>query len=216
MEITVLGRAEYVVAPESGLITVSIEVEAGTQREAAMTASGLVSEVAAAIDLLAAGGGPVSWRAVGPLTTSSWRPYEPSGEPQPPRHAASARVQARFTDVPALASFIAEWGVRECYHMQGVIWELSDDTRAHLDQDALARAVEDSRRRAQVIARAAGADQVEAIAFRDPSISLGHPEPHPMMRMAMSESAHHGGGPSPLVADDITGTVTIEARYATT
>lgn len=216
MEITVLGRHEYVVAPETGLMTMSIEVEAGTQREAATTASGLVSEAAEALDGLAAPGGPVSWRSVGPLTTSSWRPYGPSGEPQPPRHAASARVQARFTDVPALASFIAEWGVREGYHLQGVVWELSDATRARLDSDALAKAVADSRNRALVIARAAGADDVEAVSFRDPSTSaVPYPEPRPMMRMAMADSGMRGG-PSPLVADDIVGAVTIEARYTTT
>ena len=212
MEITVLGRHEYVVAPETGLMTISVDAEAGTQREAATTASGLVNDVAAALDGLAATGGPVSWRSVGALTTSSWRPYGPSGEPQPPRHAASARVQARFTEVPALASFIAEWGVREGCHLQGVTWELSDATRAQLDEDALAKAVEDARRRAEVIAHAAGARDVQAVSFRDPSTSQGpYPEPRQMMRMAMADS--HGGGPSPLVADDIVGTVTIEARY---
>ena len=206
MEIIVVGRHEYVVTPETGLMTMTVEVEADTQREAATTASGLVAEVAADLDVLAAPGGPVSWRSVDSLRTSVWRRYGGSDEPR--RHAASARIQARFTDVPALASFLAEWGVREGCHLQGVTWELSEATRARLDEDALAKAVQDARRRAVVIARVAGAGDVQAVSFRDPSASLDQQPGRPQSVMLAG-----GASPIPVVADDIVGTVAIEARY---
>lgn len=213
MQITVIGRHTYRVPPETGLVSLSLDAEAVSAREATSAASEGARDVAEALAALAADGGPVAFHAVGPMTTSSWRPHGPDG-PLPPRHAASVRVRARFTDVTALAAFVAAWALRDGCQLHGVEWELTDETRGRLESEALTTAVLDAHRRAEVIALAAGADAtVTPVSFRDPQVAR-HPEPYggeAMFARAVGLSADTS---SPLVADDIVGQVSIEATYS--
>lgn len=213
MQITVLGRHTYRVPPETGLVSLSLDAEAGSAREATAAASDLADEVAHALAELAAPSGPVSFHSVGALTTSLWRPSAPDGTPLPPRHHAGVPVRARFTDVTALAAFVSTWALRDGCQLHGVEWELTDATRDRLDSEALTSAVEDARRRAAIIARAAGAAEVVPVGFRDPNVAA---HPQPLAERAMfALSADLSGGPSPLLAEDIVGQVTIEATYET-
>lgn len=210
MEITVTGRHTYAVPAESGLLTLSLGGEAATRREATATASQLASEVADALARLTEAG-VVTWHVVAPLTTSSWRPQGNSGKPLPPRHGAQVRVQARFVDVSALATFVADWGLRDGCTLEGVAWELSDATRDRLSDDALTAAVEDAEHRALVVARAAGARDIAPVWFRDPQLA----GPHPYGEAMFARAALADGGASPVVPEDVTGTVSIEGCFRT-
>ncbi|WP_342372310.1 SIMPL domain-containing protein [Propioniciclava soli] len=211
MEITVTGRHSYRVPPETGLVSLGLVAEAPAAREAADTVSALARELAEELAGLAGPGGPVTWHTVGAMTTSSWRRYDPDGAPLAPRHSASVTVRARFADLPALAAFVSAWALRDACQLNGVDWELSDATRAELEDAALAAAVADARRRATVIAEAAGAGAVRPVSFRDP-----RPDHTPgfFAYAPMPASLGAPDGPSPLVVNDIEGAVAVEATFA--
>lgn len=174
MDITVLGRHRYAATPDTALLTAMVQVDRETPAEAAGIASGLITEVARALDTLASRGGPVTWRAIDPLTTllvsdrtaNSRREYT---------HRASARVRARFRDAAALARFLSDWAVHRAVFLIDVVWELSPQRREEEDESALALAVADAFRRAQTIAEAAGATNVEATGFSDPRMGWTTP-----------------------------------------
>lgn len=210
MEITVTGRHAYAVPAESGLLTLSLGGEAATRREATATAIQLANEAADALAQLTASGA-VTWHVVAPLTTSSWRPQGTSGKPLPPRHAAQVRVQARFVDVSALADFVADWGLRDGCTLEGVAWELSDATRDRLADDALTAAVTDAEHRALVVAQAAGAEAIAPVWFRDPQLA----GPHPYGEAMFARAALGDLGVSPVVPEDVTGSVAIEGCFRT-
>jgi len=217
MDITVVGTHEYSVPPERGTIHLDVGFE-GPELAGVLSASAdLVNELNRHLEALRSGdAAPVTWHAVGPLGTRSWRPYNNQGLVMPLRHAASAHVQAKFRDFEALARFTGEWGARDGVRTGQVVWTLTDGRRTALESATLERAVQDARRRALVIARAAGAGEVEAVEVADPGLLSGTrggaeaPQHH---AAALRAAADSGESAAAVLPEDVRGTATVHARY---
>lgn len=218
MDITVVGSHEYSVAPERGTLHLQVGFEGGALPEVVGESIELVNAVSAQLEQLRAGGtAPVTWHAVGPLGTRSWRPYNNQGQIMPMRHAATAHVQAKFRDFTALARFAADWGVRDGIRVGRVEWSVTEQRRAELEAGTLERAVREARRRALVIARAAGAEEVEVVEVADPGLLSGTQgaagTPLHQAAAFRSSAGAEAGDSAVILPEDVTGSATVHARF---
>ncbi|MFV0451310.1 MAG: SIMPL domain-containing protein [Propioniciclava sp.] len=208
MDITVLGRHRYVTTPDLGLATLLIHVDRTSPAEAARKATTLVTQVSSDLTSLTRLNGPVTWRSVDPLVTSSWAEYQEDGTRRTV-HRASARVRARFRHHAELASFLGRWSSNRDVQVADVTWELSPDHRTQLDEEALASAVADAYRRARIIAVATGATDVEAEAFSDPELT------HQAVPLSLTEGPVRtmSEGPAPILPAEVEGVAVIQGQF---
>lgn len=220
MDITVAGTHEYSVPPERATVHLAVEFEGAEPASVLTQTNVLVNELNTHLEQLRSGVvGSVTWHAVGAVGTRAWRPFNNQGNVLPMRHAAVTRVQAKFRDFEALARFTADWGARDGVRIDAVDWALTEARRTELDADVLAEAVADARRRAIVIARAAGAGDVEPVEIADPGLLSGVNGPPDIPRpMAHAMRAAAGGPESSavIVPEDVRGSATVHARFRST
>lgn len=170
MQISVRGEQHVRVAPERAELSLTL-VEEGTARER------VVAEVTAAAnragreidDLVRAG--VVERYNVQPLSTYAWKKDARSAE----RVRASVDIGITFSDFEALGRYAAELGGRPGVRLGWVRWTLTDATAERLQDECIAGAVERARRRAEAMARAAGAGPIEIVEIADPGL-LSAPE----------------------------------------
>ena len=169
MRITVIGRHTAWHDPE--IARLRLEASRSGPDAAQVYDETVVAVQAVTADLrrLDADGALDTW-SVHPVTTSSWRPHDPSGSPQPEEHTARAEVTADFRDPEVLSAFLARHGSTPGVAQLPVSWELTDETRARLRDEATAGAVTDAHERARVMARAADAGTVRCLALADPGL----------------------------------------------
>lgn len=212
MIITVAGENEVRLSPERGTVRMSVTFEGDDRAEVADRTRSLGNEVLAHLKRReAADRSAVARVVVDAIRTSSWHPYNDKGEPLPLRHRALIPVEVEFSDFVALTDFAQHWGEREGVTIDGVEWALTDATRrAHTDA-VLTAAVEDARSRAQVMAQAAGAGDVEFVDLADPGM-LGLPE-RPIPAAAMMRSAKMDAGGVELAPADIVIRAEVHARF---
>jgi uncharacterized protein len=220
MEITVVGTDEYSVPPERGTARLDVGCEGGDLAEVVNASTRLVNALNDHLDQLRTGvTGFVTWHAVSPLGTRSWRPFNNQGNVLPMRHAANAHIQAKFRDFAALARFAADWGARDGVRLSHVEWTVTEQRRAELESAILAGAVRDARRRAVIIARAAGAEGVEVVEVADPGLlsgTRGQQSAGPLPPAAFRSAAGiESGDAAAIVPEDVTGSATVHARFRT-
>jgi hypothetical protein len=152
-------------------LNLSAGFESDAKADAMRSTTVLVNQLRDEIQTLkAANPSPVTWFAVLPVRTRSWRPYNDKGETVPMRYAAAASLRVKFRDFKALAEFAETLGSRSGVTMEGVDWTLTEVTRIKIEQEVLASAVKQARERALVIAKASGAVSVVAIDIADPGL----------------------------------------------
>jgi uncharacterized protein YggE len=169
MQITVIGTSTAWHDPEIGRLTLDVNRSGADAAQVYDETVAAVQHVTADLRRLDEQDALDSW-AVHPVTTSSWVPHDPSGRPQPEEHTARAEVSADFRDPEVLAAFVARHGSTPGVAQRPVVWDLSDETRERLRDEATAGAVEDAQRRAEVVARAAGAGALRCLAIADPGL----------------------------------------------
>lgn len=210
MHITVLGRHHYVTTADLGRVTLMIDTAGRNATPGTTPTAGLVDAVTADLRRLSASPERATWRQVGPFGEASAVKSTRARSGQPRPTGAPVRVEARFTDPDALVTFLNRWAAQPDVQVSDVTWEVSRDRRASHDDRALTLAIADAYRRARAIARAAGASDVEALAFGDP------PSPTPQgvePGVGTDDARAATRGTTGTTPPDIGHTVVIEGRF---
>lgn len=228
MDITVVGHASMSVTPERATLHLLALFESGDKNDALSRATVLVGNLQAHIQAMeGAGVSPITWYAVLPVQTRSYRPFSDKGTVLPARHAAESRLKVKFRDFEALSEFAAQVGGMAGVSLQYVEWALTEVSRTFLAAQVLAHAVEDAKARATAIAKAAGAAGVSPLEIADPGLLsgvVGSPG-HVTMKAAAARPAMappFSGGPVAeafgidLVPEDVVVEAQVHARYTTT
>jgi len=151
MEILVEGCAERQVRPELGELQLGLEHE-GDDREFVVD---LTSDLARRFSEAVAPLHPravVSW-GLEPVRVCTWRSQRRGAL----RYRALAEATVVFRDFQALADFAVGWGAAPGVEVRHTSWKLTPETEQKLEDELLTEAVRAARRRADIMARAAGA-----------------------------------------------------------
>lgn len=223
MDITVVGRKRASVPPERATLRLVAGFESGDKGDCLNRTTSLVGKLSAHIQALeGAGVSPITWYAVQPITTRSWRPYSDAGAVLPLRHAASAVVKVTFRDFHALAQFAHQVGGSAGVSLEHVEWSLAEATRDQLVGEVLGQAVADAADRALTIARATGATAVRPLEVADPGLLSGVAPGGPGrgegagMARAFAAVAPGPGEGIDLAPEDVVVEAEVHARFATT
>jgi len=220
MDITVVGAHRFAATPERAKLSLSAGFESDAKEEAMRMTTSLVTDLHAELQALKAiKPSPITWFAVLPIRTRSWRPYHDKGKILPMRYGAVAALSVKFRDFKALVQLAGELGGRPGVTLNGVAWTLTEVTKAKVEAKVLADAVKRARERALVIAKAAGATSIVAVEIADPGLLRGD-------LVSTAESGYHaavtrdstaGGGSEDiqLVPEDIEVSATVHARFQT-
>lgn len=169
MRITVIGTHVASHEPEVGRLRLEVSRSGAEAAQVYDETVATVQAITAHLRGLDGQGDLESWE-VHPVATSSWTPHDPSGRPQAEEHTARAEVVAVFRDPEVLAGFAARHGSTPGLSQHPVVWELTDETRGRLRDEATAGAVVAAHERARVVAQAAGAGRVRCLAIADPGL----------------------------------------------
>ncbi|KRA23703.1 neuraminidase [Microbacterium sp. Root61] len=216
--ITVRGEHETRIAPEQGVVHLTLRVE-GPER------GGVVERIAALAaplrdDLTArdAAGTVVEWSS---QRVSIWsdRPWNAEGKQLSPVHHASVEYLVTFDDFTVLSWWVSELADKDGVQIAWIEWRLTPATRADVERDVAAEAVTVAVMRATAYAGAIGLTAVTPLEIADLGLltrnepAPGGPQPK-MMRAAFAMADSTGGGPSvQLQPEDITVTAAVEARF---
>ncbi len=220
MEITVAGTGSASLRPERATIHLMAGFEGPEPQAPLVRTTGLVERFSAEVARLkAAVPSPTTWSAVLPIRTRSWRPYSDKGNLTPLVYAAAAQLQVKFRDVSALTRFVEEWAGLEGVTVVRVDWTLTEGTRQEQERRVLARAVEQARDRARVIATAAGAGEVRIVEVADPGLLGGDRSgtlaPSAVAGRAAASAASTAGGAVELSPEDVELSAVVHARFVT-
>ncbi|MGJ5591731.1 SIMPL domain-containing protein, partial [Micrococcus lylae] len=141
--------------------------------------------------------------------------HDEHGRPTVLRHRVSVAVTAVFTDASVLGERVSEWALRPPLEIGWVDWQLTDATHRELEESALTEAVADARRRAQVMATAAGASEVRGLEVADPGLlSGGEAAQDSGVRFARAYAANggHSGDGFAVVPEDVTVEAAVDVR----
>ncbi|HMO29218.1 SIMPL domain-containing protein [Enterovirga sp.] len=161
---TVTGRATLEAAPDFASISIGVTNKAPTTAAAIDATSAAAGKIATSA--IAFGIAPrdiqTSYVALQPAYKSV---RDPNGnmEPRPDGYVASNSVVVRVRDLAKLGGFLRSVVDGGANQIGGISFELADPGK--LERDALAAAVKDARRQAEVIAGAAGVriERIESI-----------------------------------------------------
>jgi uncharacterized protein YggE len=191
--IAVTGRAEEKIAPELGVVTLSVGVQ-GAGRDDVFARTGAAHErLLADVRGLEASGSLDAWSA-GQLRVWSYRPWNAEGTQLPLVHQACADVEVIFTDLARLGEWLGDAaGVAELT-IGGVDWRLTDATRRRVQEAAQRGAVADAVAKARVYASALGLGTPAPVELADHGMLSAQPLPPAPKAMLMRASADVGGG----------------------
>lgn len=219
MQITVSAQARASLPPERATVHMDLAFEGGDKQQVLSQTTILAQEFSREVDRLKTlSPSPTTWSAVLPIATRSWRPWAQDGATLPLRHGARCPVKLKFRDFAALASFVDRWGGREGVTIHYVEWTLTEERRASETDRVLAEAVRNATQRATVMARAAGAGDVEVLEIADPGFLQ---RPHGVgefdgvaVRSAMGGAPDAGQGVD-LQPEDVEMVAVVDARFTT-
>ena len=221
MEIVVVGSHRAVLGPERATLHFSVAHESEDMESAVASTARLANMLRSEIeDLKAKVPTAITWFAVLPVRTRSWRPYNKDGLVMPLRFGAVADIQVKFSDFAALAAFAARAGAESAVSLRSVEWALTEETRAKLTRKVLVEAVKNARDRALLIAQASGVDDVAVVEVADPGLlrDVGRSgvniEGASLSRGAAS-SGSVGSGGLDLAPEDIEIAASVHARFVT-
>lgn len=167
MRITLRGTDELGAPPERGTARLLLQYE-GTDRSRVLADTRrLALTVQADVDSLRGPDGPVTDVHTDSLAVRSWVPVDRDGRPQERVHVATIPVRVEFSDFDELSTRTFTWSGLEGVVVEGVDWDLTDATRRDLEERTLTGALADARRRARILAAAAGAGDVRVVEVAD-------------------------------------------------
>ncbi len=208
LRISVRGTAERTFPAESAAVPIQVAVEAGSRDDAYQKAAALQSELAVALEDLAAAGGVRAWSS-DQVRAHTWR------DKLRTRHEARVGARAEFVVVEALERFADAWVPREGVTLGWIHWDLVPDNRRLREAEVRREAVADA------VAKAA--DYAEALGFAAPSpvhvADAGmRDQGIAYARQPFMEASSRGGAADEpvisLVPEEIRIEVTVEAEFA--
>lgn len=215
MIITVAGTHAVRRAPDLARLNLAAQAKESTAAAALDAASGAANEIAGVLRTLTKEGTVSGW-TLEPVTTNSWTETDGRGRPRGEVFEATASLTADFTSPQALAAFAAAVGRRQGIRLQWTEWRLSDDTRDCADEEVLGGAIAQARRRAEIMARAAGHAGVELVELSDPGMASAVPMAANLWSMKAYGAADESAGEAVDVTPrDLEISATVQARFET-
>jgi uncharacterized protein YggE len=191
--IAVTGRAEERIAPELGVVTLSVGAQGAKRDDVFARTSAVHERLLAEVRGLEASGALDTWSA-GQLRVWSYRPWNNEGKQLPVVHQSSADVEVIFTDLARLGEWVGETATAtDELAIGGVEWRLTDATRKRVQEAAQRGAVADAVAKAQVYASALGLGAPAPIELADHGMLSAQPLPPAPKAMAMRAVADFGG-----------------------
>ena len=221
MDITVVGTGLASLPPERATLTLTAGFEGGDKAEVLTRATELVQRLTGEIARLKAHASqPLTWSAVLPIGTRSWRPWSDKGEILPMRHAAHSTLKLKFRDFRALSGFADAWGGVDGVTLGAIEWALTEGRQKETERAVLAQAVEQARERAQTLATAGGGGIVQCIEIADPGLLTDRTSAAaaPMasaMRSAKFSGGSDSGGGIEIAPQDVEVEALVHARFST-
>ena len=212
MRITVHGHHRISRSPELGRLHLQVEASGPDRATALETVQEETARLSGELQALRASGVLEQYAVQAPGTHVE-RDHDEHGRPTVLRHVVSVAVTAVFTDAAVLGERVSEWALREPLEIGWVDWQLTEATRRELEGSALTEAVADARRRAQVMAAAAGAGEVRVLEVADPGLLSGSEATQDSgARFARAFGANGGGGIA-VVPEDVTVEAAVQVRF---
>ena len=214
--ITVRGEHQTRMVPERAVVHLSILTD-GPERGAVVERAGALTEPVRD-DLIARrdAGAVTEWSA-GHASVWSERPWNSEGRQLAPVHRASVELTATFTDFAVLSAWAGEAAEREGVQLRWIDWQLTPETRARVEREVSADAVQVAVQRATAYAAALGRETVTALEVADAGLlTHDHGEPRPEAAITAARSfAADGGAPAlQFQPEQITVASAVEARFA--
>ncbi|WP_243074643.1 SIMPL domain-containing protein [Microbacterium sp. SS28] len=214
--ITVRGEHEARVAPEEGVVRLSVRAEGPERGIVVERISALAEPLRTDLGARQKAGGVREWSS---QRVAVWanRPWNADGKQLALVHYASVEFSAVFTDFAGLSWWVTEIAERDGVQVDGVEWQLTRATAKQAEADVATEAVRVAVDRATAYATALGLSAVTPLEIADAGL-LRHDEsaPAPMPRMMKASfAADMGAGPAvELQPEDIIVSATVEARFA--
>jgi uncharacterized protein len=209
--VTVRGEQERRVGPERAIVQLTVRAdgpERGPVVERVTTLADPLRD-----DLVAhRRSGEVVEFSSGRVSVWTERPWNTEGRQLPPVHHAALEISATFGDFDALSWWIGEIADTDEVQIADIRWELAPETRAAVEQDVAAEAVQVAVARARAYAEALGLDTVTPLEMADAGLLLPKPDAAaPKMMRAMAMDA--GASGIALQPADIVVSAAVEARF---
>lgn len=214
--ITVRGYHEARVAPEEGVVRLSVRSEGPERGGVVERISALAEPLREDLATRKKQGGVREWSS---QRVSVWanRPWNAEGKQLALVHYASVEFSAVFTDFAALSWWVTDIAERDGVQVDGVEWQLTRATAKQAEADVATEAVRVAVDRATAYAQAIGLASVTPLEIADVGL-LGDsgPSPAPMEQMMKASFAADAGGGSTveLQPEDIMVTAAVEARFS--
>jgi uncharacterized protein YggE len=215
--ITVRGEHEARVAPEEGVVRISVRAEGPERGAVVERISALAEPLRTDLSARQERGGLREWSS---QRVAVWanRPWNAEGKQLSLVHYASVEISAVFTDFAALSWWVTDISERDGVQIDAVEWRLTRETAKQAEADVATVAVRVAVERATAYARAIGLSSVAPLEVADLGLlGRGDPgSPAPMARMIKAESfaADMGGGPAvEFQPEDIIVSAAVEARF---
>jgi uncharacterized protein YggE len=214
--ITVRGEHEARVAPEEGVVRLSVRSEGPERGGVVERISALAEPLRTDLAARQKQGGVREWSS---QRVAVWanRPWNAEGKQLAMVHYASVEVSAVFTDFAGLSWWVSDISERDGIQVDGVEWQLTRATAKQAEADVATEAVRVAVERATAYARAIGLASVTPLEIADVGL-LGRDDPAPApMRMlkAAAFASDAGGGPAvELQPEDIIVAAGVEARFS--
>lgn len=202
-ELTVSGQGSVRVAPDMGVIQVGIRKEARQASDALSAAAAATGEILETLDGLGIPSGDIQTTAVS-LTPN----YQYSNDGTPPRfvgYAAGSNLTVRIMPLDTLGAVLDGLTLDGATSFSGPTLQVADPL-PHEDA-ALAAAVRDARRKAELVAVAADVALGPVLSITE----AGTAPPSPLVRGAMMEAAADRS--MPIAAGEITFTANVTAVF---
>jgi uncharacterized protein YggE len=216
--ITVRGEHEARVAPEEGVVRISVRAEGPERGAVVERIAALAEPLRADLGARQEQGGLREWSS---QRVAVWanRPWNAEGKQLSLVHYASVEFSAVFTDFAALSWWVTDISERDGMQIDAVEWRLTRETAKQAQADVATEAVRVAVERATAYAQAIGLSSVAPLEVADLGLlGRGDPgSPAPMARMIKAESfaADMGGGPAvEFQPEDIIVSAAVEARFS--
>lgn len=214
--ITVRGQHETRLAPERGIVHLSVRAEGRDRGAVVERIAALAGPVRDDLATRTSAGAVVEWSS---QRVSVWseRPWAPDGKRQAPVHHASVEFTATFADFAAMSWWVGEIVDRDGVQLGWIDWRLTPETRARVEQEVAAEAVGVAVARATAYAAALGLESVVPVEIADLGLLTAQPNPGTprpeMARAAMLAAAPADAPVAQFEPEDITIAAGVEARF---
>ncbi|GAA1959439.1 SIMPL domain-containing protein [Microbacterium deminutum] len=216
--ITVRGEHETRIAPEEGVVRLSVRTEGPDRGEVVERMSSLAAPLRDDLETRKDSGVVTEWSS---QHVSVWanRPWNSEGKQLALVQYASVEITATFADFASLSWWVSDVAERDGIQVDGVEWRLTPATAKRIEAEVASQAVKVAVERATAYAGAVGLASISPLEIADVGL-LDHRDsaggPPEMMRMAKASFAMDAGGAAPSVQlepEDIVVTAGVEARF---